>query len=79
MTGCEDGFSPLTLAVKEGYVDAVKDLVGLGADVNGPDGSSFTPIVRAAHVNKVDGMRVLVALGADPNTADCDGSHFSCL
>ena len=37
MTGCEDGFSPLTLEVKEGYVDAVKDLVGLGADVNGPD------------------------------------------
>ena len=37
MAGYEDGFSPLTLAVKEGYADAVRDLVGLGANVNQPD------------------------------------------
>ena len=74
MAGYEDGFSPLTLAVKEGYVDAVKDLVGLGADVNGPDGSSFTPIVRAVQENHVDVIRTLVALGADLNTTNNDGT-----
>ena len=51
-TDYEDGFSPLTLAVKEGNVDAVKDLMGLGADVNGPDGSSFTPIGEPCGCNK---------------------------
>jgi ankyrin repeat protein len=29
-----DGYSPLTIAVKEGYIEAVNDLVDLGSDVN---------------------------------------------
>jgi ankyrin repeat protein len=68
MTGYEEGFSPLTLAVKEGYVEAVKDMVGLGADVNGKDRSGFSPLMRAVSARDVDMIGALGAQGADVNT-----------
>jgi ankyrin repeat protein len=55
----EGGFSPLTLAVSEGFPEAVKVIVELGADVNSPDESGMTPILRALKLS---------------NSADMEGS-----
>ena len=42
MADYEDGFSPLTLAVNEGHMDAVRDLIKLGADVNHADKDGYS-------------------------------------
>ena len=59
MADYEDGFSPLTLAVKEGHVDAVRDLVELGADVNHEDSDGCTPREMAAAHDNVDMIRAM--------------------
>ena len=66
-------FSPLTLAVKEGNVEAVHELVHLGADVNSPDSSGITPLKRAMDANNSTMIQTLVALGANCNARHIDG------
>ena len=66
-------FTPLTLAVKEGHEETVKDLVCQGADVNGRDGRGATPLERALE-NNVDMIRILAAVGADLNTRNNNGA-----
>ena len=64
------GFSPLTLAAKEGFVDIVNDLINLGADVNEADLLGYTAIVRATEENNVDMIQTLAQAGAAINATD---------
>jgi ankyrin repeat protein len=74
MTDNDEGYSPLTLAVKAGNVDAVTALVvEQGADVNQADRNGFTPIQIAVQENSVTMIRVLVKLEVDVNTLDTEG------
>ena len=58
MTDVEGGYSHLTLVVIEGAVDAVRQLVQKGADVNKADSDDrSTPMHRAAGLNNV-GVRL---------------------
>ena len=51
----------------EGWVDVVRVLVELGADVNMPNEFDDTPVYNAAQAGDVEVIRVLVDLGADVN------------
>ena len=74
MTDFETGFSPLTLAAKQGHVDAVKYLaLCQGVDVNSRDGRGCTPIETATSENSIAMIRTLAELGADLNTPNDDG------
>jgi ankyrin repeat protein len=75
----DDGHSPLTLAVTEGNVQAVTDLVEQGADVNQAGGNCRTPLETAIYKNNVTMIRALAELGADLNTASWGDSTPVCL
>lgn len=79
MAGYKHGFSPLTLTVNKGGVEAVNELVELGADVNEIDGNQFSPIARAAVYNNVEAIRALAELGDDVNTPDMYGHTPVCV
>lgn len=69
----KDGYSPLTLAVKDGDVDAVNHLVDQGAEVNSMDRNGVTPLEGAVSTHNVAMIRALAKLGADLNTRDNEG------
>jgi ankyrin repeat protein len=77
----EEGFSPLTLAVSEGSPEAVRALVGLGADVNIPDNSGKTPLLIAILLGNSGAValmiKTLVELGAEPDNPN-DMDTYGC-
>jgi len=75
------------LAVQQGKIDLMKDLVTRGADVNektqgrggrgappGRGGGGLTPFLEAAQTGNVEMLKELIALGADPKAKGPDGS-----
>jgi ankyrin repeat protein len=62
------------MAAQEGHVDAIKTLVGLGADVKTPANDGGTPVYMAAQEGHVDVIKLLVGLGANVNTPADDGA-----
>ena len=60
-------------------MDAVRDLVQLGADVNGTAGDGQTPLGRAILENNVEMIRTLAEVGADVYHHDDDGSSHVCF
>ena len=66
------GYSSLTLAAKDGNMEAVKDLVGQGADVN-EERDGHTPLTLAVLCNHLEMINTLVEKGADVNQTNGDG------
>jgi len=64
-----DGSTALSLAINA--PDAVKLLLGAGADVNGAFGR--TPLMNAADFGNMESVKLLLAAGADVNAALDDG------
>jgi ankyrin repeat protein len=68
-THAPDGFTPVALAAFFGRVDAVRELIAAGADVNAPAKNPFK--VQALHAavagRNMDIVRAVLAAGADPN------------
>jgi ankyrin repeat protein len=67
------GATALILAADGGHVEAVKLLLGRGADVNKADNAGETPLNAAARGGHVAAIKLLLGRGADTSKADDDG------
>ena len=68
------GMTALLFAAREGALDAVKALVGAGADVNGVcAGDKSSPLVIAVSNAHYEVGKYLVEHGGNPNLANVDG------
>ena len=63
-------FTPLMYAAREGSTNAVRELIGAGADVNLADQDGTTALIYAAMNSHFDTAAVLVDAGAEVNQAD---------
>jgi ankyrin repeat protein len=69
----EQGRSNVFLAVKFGYLIAIKLLSEHGADVNLPDNNGCTPLYVAAELGYADVVELLLGLGANPEIFSING------
>jgi uncharacterized protein len=68
------GMTALMFAAREGYLDAVKELVKAGADVNKVNGADNLPVLTLAIVNgHFDIAKFLLDTGADPKLTSKNG------
>jgi ankyrin repeat protein len=67
------GVTPLLLACRIGFLDAVDALVKKGARVDEGNSTGETPLMSAVHSRNVPLMRALLLAGADPDRADNSG------
>ncbi|XP_036412693.1 ankyrin repeat domain-containing protein 12 isoform X2 [Colossoma macropomum] len=68
----ERGETPLHMAAIRGDVKQVKELIGLGADVNVKDFAGWTPLHEACNLGYCDVAKVLIGAGAEVNTQGLD-------
>ncbi|XP_060099989.1 ankyrin repeat domain-containing protein 12 isoform X3 [Heteronotia binoei] len=68
----ERGETPLHTAAIKGDIKQVKELIGLGANVNVKDFAGWTPLHEACNAGYYDVAKVLIAAGADVNTQGLD-------
>uniref|UniRef100_A0AAY4B7K0 Ankyrin repeat domain 12 n=2 Tax=Denticeps clupeoides TaxID=299321 RepID=A0AAY4B7K0_9TELE len=68
----ERGETPLHMAAIRGDVKQVKELIGLGADVNVKDFAGWTPLHEACNLGYYDVAKVLISAGAEVNTQGLD-------
>jgi uncharacterized protein len=69
------GMTALLLAARQGHSEAVKALVGGGADINGrSSGDKTTPLLIASINGHFDLARMLLDAGADPTLASTAGA-----
>ncbi|XP_054841567.1 ankyrin repeat domain-containing protein 12 isoform X2 [Eublepharis macularius] len=68
----ERGETPLHTAAIRGDIKQVKELIGLGANVNVKDFAGWTPLHEACNAGYYDIAKVLIAAGADVNTQGLD-------
>lgn len=65
------GMTALHLAAREGHLEAVRELVAAGADINKPNAADRMSILTTAIINgKLDVAMFLLEKGADPNIAN---------
>lgn len=67
------GVTPLILACRMGFIDAVQALVDAGASVDEPNKAGETPLISAVHARDIALMRVLLKAGANPDRSDNSG------
>src|SRR3569623_67782 len=67
------GVTPLLLAVRMGFVEAVDSLVKNHARLNDSNDAGETPLISAVHARNIPMMRVLLQAGADPDRNDNSG------
>nr|XP_056710749.1 ankyrin repeat domain-containing protein 12 isoform X2 [Euleptes europaea] len=68
----ERGETPLHTAAIRGDIKQVKELIGLGANVNVKDFAGWTPLHEACNAGYYEVAKVLIAAGADVNTQGLD-------
>ena len=74
--GCgnsEQDLPALILAAKEGNIEAVKQHLAAGTDVNVKDHFARTPLSAAAYFGHKEVVRLLISKGADVNTTVTSG------
>lgn len=67
------GVTPLLLAVRMGFVEAVDSLVKNHARLDDSNDAGETPLISAVHARNIPMIRVLLAAGADPDHTDNSG------
>jgi len=82
------GLTGLHYAARSGSLEALRLLIGSGADVNARANSGASPIHRAAYMGHEEIVQLLIGNGADPEVSDDDGKtalhkcaergHFNC-
>ena len=68
-----DGWNALSIASREGHVEAVQVLLHSGARIDDPEGGGNTALFWAAFYDHLDVIRLLVTQGADVNKKGKDG------
>ena len=68
LVGC--GGSPIHDAARDGNIEAVKQHLAAGADVNAKDGGGWTPLFYAAFSGRTEVAELLIAEGVDVNAKD---------
>lgn len=63
---CNDGATPLLLAISLGKFDLANELMDNGANVKIPDNNGITPLHIAVQSNDFNLVKKLIHLGADP-------------
>ena len=71
------GYASLFEAVRYGTIDAVRDMIAKGADVNAKDRAGCTALMYAAEHGSADAVMALIAEGADPAAKDGSGRTAS--
>ena len=63
------GFTALDWAARTGRIDAIRELIRAGADLNGRDHgpNGWTPLLHAVHKGELGSVRALIEAGADVN------------
>ena len=61
-------------AAREGNIEAVKQHIAAGTDVNEKDDSEWTPLHHAALFDHKEIAKLLIAKGADENAKDHNGT-----
>ncbi|EUD65452.1 hypothetical protein C922_04192 [Plasmodium inui San Antonio 1] len=74
-----DGLCALHYACDRGYLDIVKLLIELGADINADDSSGDTALHIAAYSGKKDIIDYLTSAGADINRKNSEGLTFNSI
>jgi ankyrin repeat protein len=67
------GMTPLLFAAREGCLDSVETLIGLGADLNMTTPDGIGPVVSALINGHYDVAAALVEAGSNPNLVDVTG------
>ncbi|MEJ1930626.1 ankyrin repeat domain-containing protein [Nostoc sp. NIES-2111] len=62
--------TPLINAIQEGNLEAVKALIGAGAEINPQTWNELVPLVAAVEKGNVEMIQTLIAAGADVNRLD---------
>lgn len=68
-----EGYTPLIIAAKEGYLDIVQVLISSGADIEAAEETGMTSLMAAAREGHVEIVRVLLDAGAKWNTTTVAG------
>ena len=68
----EDGNTPMAQAIKSGRVEAVQQLLTLGASVNGASAGSLTPLHMAVYAENCEIIELLIKHGALATLEDSD-------
>lgn len=64
-------------AAMHGDLDALRNLISAGADLDVADGNGETPLMKTAMLGKTDAARMLLDAGADPNRGTIFGTPLS--
>jgi ankyrin repeat protein len=70
---CHEGWTPLLVAARNGYIDCVSTLVKAKADVNAPGAGKETALHNAARAEGAEATEWLLAAGAILDQVDADG------
>ena len=73
LVGCGESPKDIWEAAKQGNLEAVKQHLADGADVNAKDKYGLTPLHHAAWQGRNEIVELLIANGADVNAKDVDG------
>ena len=75
LVGCGESVPdiPLQIAVEQGNIEAVKQNLPDGVDVNAKQKDGLTPLHLAAFTGRMEVVELLIENGADVNAKDKDG------
>jgi cytohesin len=76
LVGCGPSAPDISIdrAAHDGNIEAVKQHLAAGTDVNAPDGSGWNPLHNATFLGHKEIVELLIAKGADLNAKDRSGS-----
>jgi len=81
-TGVKAPDNLIRKAVRDGNIEAVKQYLDAGTDVNAKDENGVTPLHQAAFYGQKEVVELLIAKGADVNAKEEDGwtpLHFAAM